>query len=237
MDCNLQKQVSPDVPAHESSSTYNERASDTDIDRNDSEFNPIGIASNEFHGLLRSAPLSQLFASELNSKEVISISYMGFTETLVILFAALINFRCAINLVADLLHCNLQNQVAAQVAAKETSTVDIESVVDANISRNQTKGCDTVGAKIGRLQKDLDMATRRNKEMNRGWNSTIEDGLQAATDLQKLVAGHFVPNLADADAHEIDRTILEKVKARAETLRSSLQVDDLRRVMHEPPYE
>ena len=70
-------------------------------------------------------------------------------------------------------------------------------------------------AKIRRLQKDLDMATQRNKEMNQGWNSTIEDGLQAATDLQKLVAGHFVPNLADADAHEIDMTILEKVKARA----------------------
>ena len=51
MDWNLQKQVSPDVPAHESPSTYIERASDADIDRNDSEFNPIGIASNEFHGL------------------------------------------------------------------------------------------------------------------------------------------------------------------------------------------
>ena len=142
-----------------------------------------------------------------------------------------------INLLADLLHSNLQKQVTAQVAAKESPTADIESATDANISRNQTKGFDTVEAKIRRLQKDLDMATRRNKEMNRGWNSTIEDGLQAATDLQKLVAGHFVPNLADADAHEIDMTILEKVKARAETLRSSLQVDDFQRVMQEPPYE
>ena len=81
MDCNLQKQVSPDVPAQESPRTYIERASDSDIDRNDSQFNPIGIASNEFHELLRSTPLAQLFPSELNSKEVISISYMGFTET------------------------------------------------------------------------------------------------------------------------------------------------------------
>ena len=113
MDCNLQRQVSPNVPAQVNPSTYIELASDADIDRNVSEFNPIGIASNEFHGLLWSAPLAQLFPSKLNSKEVISISYMGFTETLVILFAALINFRCAINLLADLLHCNLQKLVTA----------------------------------------------------------------------------------------------------------------------------
>ena len=91
--------------------------------------------------------------------------------------------------------------------------------------------------KIRRLQRDLDMATRQNKEMNRGWNSTIQDGLHAAADLQKLVAGNFVPTLADADVHEINWTILEQVKARAETLHSSLQVDDFQRVMQEPLYE
>ena len=73
--------------------------------------------------------------------------------------------------------------------------------------------------------------------MNLGWNSTIQDGLHVAADLQKLVADNFVPNLADADVHEINWTILEQVKARAETLHSSLQVDDFQRVMQEPPYE
>ena len=58
MDCNLQKQVSAHVPAQESHRTYIERASDADIDRKDSEFNPIGIASNEFLGLLRLALLA-----------------------------------------------------------------------------------------------------------------------------------------------------------------------------------
>ena len=124
-----------------------------------------------------------------------------------------LNFRCAFNLLIDFMHCNLQKQVTAHVPAKERPSADIESATDANISRNQTKGCGTGEAKIRRLQKDLDMATRRNKEMNRGWNSTIQDGLHAAADLQKLVAGNFVPNLADADVHEINRTILELVKA------------------------
>ena len=93
MDCNLQNQVSAHIPAQESPSTYIERASDVHIVRKDSEFNPIAIASNEFLGLMRSAPLAQLFPSELNSKKVISINYMGFMETLVILFAALLNFQ------------------------------------------------------------------------------------------------------------------------------------------------
>ena len=89
-------------------------------------------------------------------------------------------------------------------------------------------------AKIRLLLKDLDTATNRIAELKRGWNSTNEDGLDAAADLEKLVSNNFVPNSADADVHEINRTILDQVKARAEILRSSLQVDDFQRVMQEP---
>ncbi|KAK1558132.1 hypothetical protein QYE76_016683 [Lolium multiflorum] len=130
-----------------------------------------------------------------------------------------------------------EKQVTAHVPAKQHCSTDVQSSSDANVCRNKTEGCGTGEAKIRRLQKDLDVATWRNKEMNRGWNSTIQDGLHAVADLQKLVAGNLVTALADADVHEINWTILEQVKARAETLHSSLQVDDFQRVMQEPLYE
>ncbi|KAK1693465.1 hypothetical protein QYE76_010162 [Lolium multiflorum] len=130
-----------------------------------------------------------------------------------------------------------EKQVTAHVPAKQHCSTDVQSSSDANVCRNKTEGCGNGEAKIRRLQKDLDVATWRNKEMNRGWNSTIQDGLHAVADLQKLVAGNLVTALADADVHEINWTILEQVKARAETLHSSLQVDDFQRVMQEPLYE
>lgn len=135
------------------------------------------------------------------------------------------------------MHCNSQKQVTAHVPAKQHSSTDVQSSTDANVSRNKTEGCGTGEAKIRHLQKDLDVATWRNKEMNRGQNSTIQDGLHAIADQQKLVAGNLFPTLADPDVHEINWTILEQVKARAETLHSSLRVDDFQRVMQEPSYE
>mgnify|MGYP006345020363 FL=1 len=114
------------------------------------------------------------------------------------------------------MHGKSQKQVTAHVPAKQHCSTDVQSSSDANVCRNKTEGCGTGEAKIRRLQKDLDVATWRNKEMNRGWNSTIQDGLHVVADLQKLVAGNLVTALADADVHEINWTILEQVKARAE---------------------
>lgn len=136
-------------------------------------------------------------------------------------------------LLIDTLHCNLQKQVmTALVPAKEGPSTDIDH--DANISRNQTGGCRHED-KIRLLQKDLDMATRQSIELNQGWKTTIEDGLDVAADLQKLVADNFGSNSADADVHEINKTILEHVEARAEILRSCLKADYFQRVMQEPP--
>ncbi|XP_071676917.1 uncharacterized protein [Lolium perenne] len=84
-----------------------------------------------------------------------------------------------------------EKQVTAHVPAKQHCSTDVQSSSDANVCRNKTEGCGTGEAKIRRLQKDLDVATWRNKEMNRGWNSTIQDGLHAVADLQKLVAGNL----------------------------------------------
>ena len=84
------------------------------------------------------------------------------------------------------------------------------------------------------LQQELDTATQRNTELKRGWNTTIQDGLDVAAHLQKLVAVNFPPDLAHADLLVINRMLSEQVKARAELLRSSLQLDDFRRVMQEP---
>ncbi|KAK1664402.1 hypothetical protein QYE76_052561 [Lolium multiflorum] len=105
-----------------------------------------------------------------------------------------------------------EKQVTAHVPAKQHCSTDVQSSSDANVCRNKTEGCGTGEAKIRRLQKDLDVATWRNKEMNRGWNSTIQDGLHAVADLQKLVAGNLVTALADADVHEINWTILEQLR-------------------------
>ena len=77
-------------------------------------------------------------------------------------------------------------------------------------------------AKIRHLQNDLDMATQRNTKLYRAWKSTIDDWLEAAADLQKLVADNFVPNSVDAGVHGTNKGILEQVKARAEIMRSSL---------------
>ena len=143
------------------------------------------------------------------------------------------SFMCY--LLIDLLHCNLQKQeVHYHVPAKEGCSTDIQRVRDANNIRNQKKELCMAQAKIRLLLKDLDTATNRIAELKRGWNSTIEDGLDAAADLEKLVSNNFVPNSADADVHEINRIILDQVKARAEILRTSLQVDDFQRVMQEP---
>ncbi|KAK1651348.1 hypothetical protein QYE76_069153 [Lolium multiflorum] len=105
-----------------------------------------------------------------------------------------------------------EKQVTAHVPAKQHCSTDVQSSSDANVCRNKTEGCGNGEAKIRRLQKDLDVATWRNKEMNRGWNSTIQDGLHAVADLQKLVAGNLVTALADADVHEINWTILEQLR-------------------------
>ncbi|KAK1604788.1 hypothetical protein QYE76_028461 [Lolium multiflorum] len=108
-----------------------------------------------------------------------------------------------------------EKQVTAHVPAKQHCSTDVQSSSDANVCRNKTEGCGNGEAKIRRLQKDLDVATWRNKEMNRGWNSTIQDGLHVVADLQKLVAGNLVTALADADVHEINWTILEQAMDRS----------------------
>ena len=134
-------------------------------------------------------------------------------------------------LLIDLLHWNLQKQVHDHVPTKEVRSTDIQRASDTAIYMNQTEVWCMAEAKIRLLQKDLDTATWRMREMNQGWISTIEDGLDVAADLQKLVAENRVPNSADADVNEINVTVLEHVKARAEILRASLQADDLRRVI------
>ena len=123
---------------------------------------------------------------------------------------------------------------------------DYEEMRRQNILRNNNRYAATLGitqarcmaeAKIRSLQKDLDMATRENTELYRGWNSTIEDCLEAAADLQKLVTDNFVPNSADADVHGTNKGILEQVKARAEIMRLSLRVDIFKRVIQKEPNE
>lgn len=88
-------------------------------------------------------------------------------------------------------------------------------------------------AKIRLLHKYLDTATRRIRELNREWISTIEGVLDATTDLQKLASENRVPNSADTDINKINRTVLEQVKAREEILYKFLQTDDFQRVMKE----
>ena len=80
------------------------------------------------------------------------------------------------------------------------------------------------------------MDTRQSIELNQGWKTTIEDGLDAAAYLQKLVADNFDSNSADADDHEIIKRILEHVEARVDILLSCLKADDFDRVMQKPPY-
>ena len=123
--------------------------------------------------------------------------------------------------------------MTARVPAQEARSTYSDH--DANISRNQTGGCRHED-KIRLLQKYLDMATQQSIVLNNGWKTTIEDGLDVAAYLQKLVADNFDSNSADADVHEIIKRILEHVEARVEILHSCLKADDFDRVMQEPPY-
>ena len=59
--CKLQMQLTAHVPAKEGTSTDIEHASDADIARKETKFNPLGLASNELLGLLRSTPSDLLF--------------------------------------------------------------------------------------------------------------------------------------------------------------------------------
>lgn len=69
--CKLQMQLTAHVLAKEGTSTDIERASDADIARKETEFDHLGLASNELLGLLRSTPSALLFPCQLNNKEVI----------------------------------------------------------------------------------------------------------------------------------------------------------------------